>query len=320
MNTLEILEKYGLIPVVTIDAPGQAVPTAQALEAGGLPVMEVTLRTAAGLEAIRAIHAHLPGFILGAGTVLTTAQCEAALAAGASYIVSPGLNEGIVRLCQARGVPVLPGCVTPGEIERGLALGLHIFQFFPASVYGGVAGCKALYGPYATAGVRFVPTGGISLETLSSYADKPFIYAVGGGWLADAASIRAGGFDRIAANARQAISRLLGFEVVHLGVNLPSREAAEAAGGAFHRAFGLEARPGRNSVFAGDNVEFLASIGPGAMGHIAVRTNNLSRAIFYLEKRGFAVDPATAREKDGHMNFIYLRQEIGGFAVHLVEK
>ena len=320
MDTIDLLGKYGLIPVVVINHADQALPTAEALAAGGLPVMEITLRTSAALEAIRRVHEAYPEYILGAGTVLTKEQCEAALSAGASYIVSPGLNEGIIHLCQSKGVSVLPGCATPSEIDRGLAMGLHVFKFFPASVYGGVAGCKALYGPYAVANVRFVPTGGIHLESLDDYADKPFIHAVGGGWLADQKAIQAGDYTRITANAKCAIDRLLGFEVAHVGVNSPDAMTAERLCDVFSQAFGFEKKAGNSSYFAGKGVELLKAPGRGAMGHIAVRTTNVERAVFYLAKRGFAVDEGSARGKNGEKTSVYLQDEIGGFAVHLLKK
>lgn len=320
MDTVDLLGKYGLIPVVIIDEIESAVPTAEALKAGGLPVMEVTLRTSAGLEAIQNIHALYPDFTLGAGTVLTVEQCEAALSAGASYIVSPGLREEIVRLCQSRNVPVIPGCVTPSEIEKGLSYGLKVLKFFPASTYGGAAGCKALYGPYASTGVRFVPTGGITLDNLSDYVDKPFIHAVGGGWLADKKTIQAGDYDRITLNARQAIDKMLGFELIHIGINMPDRHTAELAGDKLAKAFGFEKKPGTSSVFAGKNIELLEYMGPGAMGHIAIRTNSIGRAIFYLGNRGFSIDESTIRTKNGQVNFVYLKDEIGGFAIHLLQK
>lgn len=320
MEITELLGAYGLIPVVVLDHPEKAPPLSQALEDGGLPVMEITLRTEAGLAAIKAVRRAKSDFILGAGTVLTLEQCKAAVDAGASYIVSPGFNEIIVNWCIKNGIAVIPGCVTPSEIDRALASGLQIVKFFPASTYGGVAGCKALYGPYAAAGIRFVPTGGISPSNLSDYADKPFIHAVGGGWLADEASIKRENYANITTSVRAAIDQLLGYEVAHVGINLEREEEALGVSGQFQAAFGWEAAVGNSSIFSSSGIEVLKSKGRGSMGHLAVRTNSVDRAIFYLEKRGFPVDPESIRRKGGRATIAYLRDEIGGFAVHLLQK
>ena len=322
MDTLTLLGKYGLVPVVVIDDADRAIAIADALAAGGLPVMEITLRTAAGLEAIRRVHAQRPDFILGAGTVLSLEQCEAAVEAGASYIVSPGYNEPVVAWCLKRQIPVIPGCVTPSEIDAALAAGLRVVKFFPASVYGGVAGCKALYGPYATTGIRFMPTGGIHAGNLPDYADKKFIHAVGGGWLADTASVASGDYAGITEHAKQAIDLLLGFEVAHVGVNLPDEAAAHAVSDAFSQYFHFDKKVGNSSIFSSAGIEVLMSKGRGAMGHIAIRTNSVDRALFYLEKRGFSAIPDSIRYLDDGKTakFAYMTPEIGGFAIHLLQK
>ena len=159
-----------------LDDAAQAVPLAEALEQAGLPVAEITLRTQAGLAAIAAIRQAKPHFLLGAGTVRTLEQCRAAVDAGASYIVSPGFQAEIVRFCIERNVAVIPGCVTPSELEQALEMGIHVVKFFPASTYGGVGGCKALYGPLCfRRAFGLFPTGGIGPDNLTDYADKPFI-------------------------------------------------------------------------------------------------------------------------------------------------
>lgn len=320
MNIGEIIGLYGLVPVVVLEDAASAVPVADALEAAGLPVMEVTFRTAAARDSIAAIRKAKPDFILGAGTVLSVAQCEAAVEAGASFIVCPGFDEEIVRWCIAHNICVVPGCVTPGEINRALALGVKTLKFFPADTYGGVKGCKALYAPYASQGVSFIPTGGVGPQNLAEYADKPFIHAVGGGWLADPAEIRKQNFAKITETAREAIDLLLGFSLLHVGVNMPDGESALGAAKQFEKAFGWPVREGNSSVFSSDVIEVMKSAGRGANGHLAIRTNSVSRAIFYLHNRGFDVIEDTVSEKNGRVNFAYLKDEIGGFALHLLQK
>lgn len=320
MEIIKTLGEYGLIPVVVLDDAGMAVPAAEALECGGLPVMEITLRTEAGLEAIRKIRQEKPDYILGAGTVLTLDQCKAAVEAGASYIVSPGFHDAVVGWCVKNGVAIIPGCVTPSEIDRALEAGIRVVKFFPASTYGGVAGCKALYGPYASAGIRFVPTGGIGPGNLSDYASQPFIHAVGGGWLVDRAAVNSGSCEIVTETVRSAISQLLGFEMVHVGLNLPDEAAAVQVSSQFQRAFGWAPAAGSSSIFSSRQIEVLKSPGRGRMGHLAVRTNSVDRAMFYLAKRGYEADQSSIRRQAGRATFAYLKDEIGGFAIHLLQK
>lgn len=319
MNVMEQLGLYGMIPVVVIDDIEQAIPLADALEKGGLPVMEITLRTEAGLAAIAMVRKAKPNFLLGAGTVLTMDQCKAAIEAGASYIVSPGFNHEIVTFCIDNHVDVVPGCVTPSEIDKALAVGLKIVKFFPANTYGGVNGCKALYGPYASTGVRFIPTGGTSPANLSDYVDKAFIHAVGGSWLAPSDAVKNGAWEKITDITKASIDQMLGFELAHVGINLGSESEALSLREKFNTIFGWDGKIGNSSVFSGD-LELLKSKGRGAMGHLAIRTNSVDRAIFYLARRGVEMDPTSIVTKNGRATVAYLKDELGGFAVHLLQK
>ncbi len=202
MNVTERMEKTGVIPVVVIKNAEDAIPAAKALIAGGIDVMEITMRTAAGIEAIRRVAAGCPEMLVGAGTVLTPEQCRASVEAGARFIVSPGFDAEIVRWCVENGVPVFPGCVTPSEIMAAMKFGIKAVKFFPANVYGGIKAMKGLSGPFGD--VKFVPTGGVSAENLAEYLAQPFICAVGGSWLCPAGDIAAGSFDKITSLAREA--------------------------------------------------------------------------------------------------------------------
>ena len=317
---IELLGKYGLVPVVVLDHADDAIPLGEALEAGGLPIMEVTLRTEAGLESIRRIRAAKPDYLLGAGTVLTLDQCKASVEAGASYIVSPGFNKEIVEWCLENKVDVLPGCVTPTEITMALSYGLKVLKFFPASVYGGAAGLKALYAPFQSTGVKFVPTGGVSLTNMGEYADKPFLHAIGGSWLTPKDLIEKGDYAKITRITKDSIMQLLGFELGHLGINLDSPEEANRVGALFENAFGWSQKFGDISIFAGSGIEAMYAKGNGDMGHIAVRTNSVDRALFYLEKKGFKADESTFKYKGGRLIFAYVAQDFGGFALHLSQK
>ena len=194
---------FGVIPVVVLEDPRLADSLAGALVEGGLPVAEVTLRTPAAVEAIRAMSAN-GQVLVGAGTVTDAAQVDAAVDAGARFIVSPGFSAAVVEQARRRDVPILPGVITPSEVMGALALGLEILKFFPAGAYGGTAALKALAGPFPQ--VRFVPTGGVSQGNLADYLALPNVAAVGGSWMVDPALIAAGHFDRIAELSRAAVA------------------------------------------------------------------------------------------------------------------
>jgi 2-dehydro-3-deoxyphosphogluconate aldolase/(4S)-4-hydroxy-2-oxoglutarate aldolase len=181
MNDVErIMRLAPVIPVLVIDDVAHAVPIAQALVAGGLPVLEVTLRTPAALDVIRAMK-QVAGAVVGAGTVLNPAQLDAALSAGAEFIVSPGLTPGLGRAAIESGVPFLPGTANAADIMLGLDLGLTRFKFFPAMASGGLPALKALAAPFHMA--RFCPTGGISAATAKDWLAEPAVLCVGGSWL-----------------------------------------------------------------------------------------------------------------------------------------
>jgi len=169
-----------VIPVLVVEDAGQAAPLAEALVAGGLPVLEVTLRTPAALDVIREMK-QVPGAIVGAGTVTSPAQLDAAIEAGAGFIVSPGLTETLGKAASASGVPFLPGIATAGDIMRGLELGLTRFKFFPATAAGGIPALQALAAPFAQC--RFCPTGGISQETAPDWLRLEAVSCVGGSWI-----------------------------------------------------------------------------------------------------------------------------------------
>lgn len=208
MDIIKQIETYGIIPVVSIKRAEDAVPLARALIAGGLPAIEVTFRTAAAADAIRAICAACPEVLVGAGTVLTVEQADAAIAAGAEFLVSPGLNPKVVRHAIERGVPMVPGCSSPSDFEAALELGLTHVKFFPAETLGGVKAIKAMAAPYG--GLRIMATGGIELSNMESYLANPTLFAVGGSFIAPTADISAGNFDKITANARAAVAAMLG--------------------------------------------------------------------------------------------------------------
>lgn len=199
--------RHRIVPVVVCADAAHADGLADALVTGGLPVAEVTLRTAAALDTIRVMSAR-GDLVVGAGTVLTAAQVDLAAQAGATFVVSPGLDAQVVAQARARGLAVLPGCLTPTEIMAALALDLTTVKFFPAATFGGVAAIQALSAPFGE--VRVVPTGGVAPADLAAYLALPAVAAVGGSWMVPADAIAAGDFDRIAALTAAAVAAAAG--------------------------------------------------------------------------------------------------------------
>ena len=202
MDILEAMRRTAVIPVVVLDDAKNAIPPAKALLAGGVNVMEITFRTAAAADSIKAVAENCPDMLVGAGTVVTLDQCKQALECGAKFIVSPGFDPEVVNWCAERNVPITPGCVTPTEIMAAMKLGLNVVKFFPAGVYGGLKAMKALSAPFG--GVKFIPTGGVDAKNLKKYLEAPFVHAVGGSWLCPKKEITAGNFDAVTTLCREA--------------------------------------------------------------------------------------------------------------------
>ena len=318
MDVLKRMACAGIVPVVVLEDAKDAVPAAKAMVAGGIDVMEITFRTAAAADSIRAVAAEVPDMLVGAGTVVNLEQCKLAVECGAKFIVSPGYDEETVAWCVENGVAVTPGCVTPTEIMAALKHGLKVVKFFPANVYGGLSAIKALSGPFV--GLKVIPTGGVNQQNLGEFVSNPSIHAVGGSWVCPKADIAAHNFDKITQLCAEARRGVMGFELAHVGVNCESADESLAVCEELEKAFDFEVKTGNSSNFASTGVEVMKSMYLGKNGHLAVRTNKIETAIAELEKRGFAVDMDTAKYKGDRMVAVYLKNEIGGFAVHLLQK
>ena len=180
-NILSEIEKTGIVPVVKLNDANKAIPLCNALLAGGINVAEITFRTACAPEVIKAIATSCPDMIVGAGTIINVEQAKQAIDCGAKFIVSPGYSSEIVKFCQNQNVAVIPGCITPTEIMQAIADGLEVVKFFPAKEFGGLATMKALSAPFGK--IRFMPTGGVSLDNLKEFASAKFIVACGGTYM-----------------------------------------------------------------------------------------------------------------------------------------
>lgn len=318
-KVLEEISKIGIVPVIALDEVKDAKPLAKALIDGGLPCAEVTFRTAAAEESIRVIAEEFPEMLVGAGTVLTIEQVDKAVAAGAKFIVSPGLNPEVVKYCVDKNIPVCPGCSNPSDIEQAISLGLDVVKFFPAEAAGGLAMIKAMSAPYTN--MKFMPTGGINAKNLNEYLGFKKNIACGGSWMVKSDMIKAGEFDKITALTKEAVELMLGFELKHVGINSEDEKAAEKTATDFCDLFGFAKDERSVSYFAGTGLEIMKMQGRGKFGHIAIATNSVERAIYHLLKRGcvFDYDSATY-DNDGKIKFIYIKEDMGGFGVHLVNK
>ena len=285
---MKFFHDIGIVPVVKIDDAEKAVPLAKAMIKGGLPVAEITFRTAAAEEAIKRVTKECPEMVVGAGTVINPEIAKKAVAAGAQFIVSAGLNPETVKWCNENNIPVVPGVCTPSEIEQGLALGLDTLKFFPAEASGGVGMLKNFAGPFSQ--VKFMTTGGINASNVTDYAKCGNVITIGGSWMVKADLIENENWDEITRLCAEALKAVQGLEFVHVGIN--NADEAEL----MHKPF------------------------YGTKGHLAFRCIDLERTVYYLSKFGFTVKEESVKyDAKGKMKVCYFNEEIGGFAIHLVK-
>ena len=207
-SVIRQIESSGVVAVVVIDDVSSAVPLANALWAGGISAIELTLRTPVGLEALKAIKAELPNVFAGVGTILTTEQVEKSRTAGAAFAVAPNCDPIIIGKARQLGLPFAPGIMTPSDIGQAIALGCRILKYFPAESAGGLAHLKNISAPYAHLKPRFIPTGGINLNNFTAYLKTPNVLAVGGSWIAPQNLIREKSWEAITTLARAATNQI----------------------------------------------------------------------------------------------------------------
>ena len=310
--------EIGILPVVKLDDPEDALPLARALSEGGIPAAEVTFRTAAAEESIRAIASGMPGLLPGAGTVLTTEQADRAIAAGAKFIVTPGFNPAVVSHCIARNIPITPGVSSPSQIEQGLELGVGVMKLFPAEQAGGPGMLKALAGPYG--GVKFIPTGGVGIKNMRDYLSLGNVLAVGGSWMVSPELLREKKFGTVTSLCREAVAHMHNFGFRHLGINGADSASAGIDAERMASLFGFAVREGSGSFFSGPSFEYMKGAPFGEHGHIAIGTDNVERAAAYLARSGVGTRAGTeGYNADGSLRNVYLDVEIAGFAIHLLK-
>ena len=316
---MERVYEIGIIPVIAFNSVDEAVPLCKALVAGGLPAAEVTFRTACAEDCIKKIHDEVPEMLLGAGTVLTTEQADRAMAAGASFIVSPGFDPNVTKHDIEKGGIMMPGTCSAGEMQQAMNLGCEGIKFVPAEANGGVAMLKNIGGALKTA--KWMCTGGINAKNVNDYLAYDQIFAVGGTWMCKSDKIKAGAWDEITAMCKEAVDTMLGLELAHIGINCADDTEAMKTAETLGALLNMAVKPGNSSIFVGKKeFEIMKKPGRGTHGHIAIRTNNVDRAIYHLGLRGVKFDMDSKNVKNGKTVAIYMADEIAGFAIHLVQK
>ena len=311
------VEAIGLIPVLTLPDVTQSEPLADALMQGGVPVAEVTFRAAGAEQAISRMRKHDSRMLVGAGTVLTTEQAAQALDAGAQFLVAPGFSPRVVEYCLKHDAPIIPGVSTASELSLAVEYGLDTVKFFPAEQSGGVPAIMALSGPFP--GVRFVVTGGVSKENLASYLCCNKVAACGGTFMVGS-YLANREWDKLTQLCRECVRLAHGFSIAHVGVNAADEEEASLAAGTFGAMLGLPVKPGNSSIFVDTAIEVMKKPYLGSHGHIAIKANNLPRAMAYLAQTGETLRMDTLKcNQKGAPVAVYLEREVAGFAIHLVQ-
>ena len=296
-NIINELKLYGIVPVVKIERIEDALPLAKALCAGGLPLAEVTFRTPCAKEAIRIMKETYPEMIIGAGTVLNAQQVDEAIEAGSQFIVSPGLNPKTVQYCLDKNIPVLPGCATPSDMEKAIELGLDVVKFFPAEANGGIKAIKAMSAPYGH--LNFMPTGGINIKNLNDYLSFDKIIACGGTWMVSQDLIDHQQWDEITRMTKEAIETMLNIQIHHVTIGCQDQGKAllSLIQQTSTKNLPIQFKESENQEFS----------------HISLSTNNIERAMFFLQKSGYSFDKETIQynEKNKIKN-VYFQGFISG--------
>ena len=315
--TERILE-IGIVPVANITNPEWSVPLANALCNGGIPVIEVLARSEGAFERMQEMKKAHPEMLVGAGTVLTVAQAEQAINAGADFIVSPGFLPEMLIYCQSRGVDLMPGCATASEIQQAYNAGLRVVKFFPTKACGDLPAMKDLSGPFS--GIQFLPTGGINFDNLDQYMKSPVIAAAGGSFVGSKDVLAKGDFALIEQLSRKARKISLGFQLAHVGINHASKEESQKTVKFLCSLLGLDPVEHSKCTFAGSWFECNDFQGPGKNGHIGIRTFSIIRAMAWVKEQGLEIDESLNKyDAKGNVTCFYLKDEIAGFAIHFVK-
>jgi 2-dehydro-3-deoxyphosphogluconate aldolase / (4S)-4-hydroxy-2-oxoglutarate aldolase len=307
-DIMKTLENFGIIPIVKIDEMDNAIPLADALIKGNLPLIEITFRTKIAADVIKLIHDKFPGMLIGAGTVLDIDQVKRAVEAGSEFIVTPGFNPKVVGYCRENNIPIVPGVNSPTQIEAALELGVKIVKFFPAEASGGIEFIKAVSAPFEQ--IKFVATGGINLENLNSYLSTKSVIACGGSWMVKPDVISAKNFAEVTRSASESINRILGFQIQSVGIN-EDNDSVKNENTDFFSGIKINNQSG---------IKFFTDKGSSKKGLMEISTININRALFYLEKQGMKPKKETIVEEKGKITSFVLEKNASGFEVRIVQK
>lgn len=311
------IQQIGILPVAILDDPALTAPLANALCRGGIPCMEVLFRSKGALERMKEMKAARPEMFVGAGTILFVEQAAEAIDNGADFIVSPGFDPEMLALCQSRGVDLIPGCTSASEVQQAYKAGLRVVKYFPSKNLGGLPAIEDLAGPFA--GMKFLPTGGITIDELPAFMSSPAIAAVGGSFVGTRLTLERGDFAEIEARCRLCMSYSLGFELAHIGLNHGSREEARQTAELLCGLLSVTPTEQDDCIRAGDWFE--CGKGPGERGHVGFRTNSVMRALAWARFRGLEIDERYSRyDESGELTDFCLKQQIAGFAIHFMQK
>lgn len=314
MKTLQQLYKNGIVVFIQAPNASQAAPLAQALQAGGISCVLTAYDAPEALEFIQAVS---PRLLAGAGNIRTPQEAQDALEAGAGFIISADVNPEIIRLCAEKNIPALPECRTSADVQAAAGLGLTAVSFSPDGA-NGPAALNALCADFPD--MRFFISGGVTADTMNAYLSHKAVLACAVEGIVnnppaeqDAAAVTR--------RAKEAVLKMLAFELRHVGINTPDAQTADETAGAFEKLFGFKKEDRGGAFFAADYIEVMKKQFYGTHGHIAVAAANADRAAYQLERAGarFNWDSA-GYNPDGRLRVVYLQDEIGGFAVHILQK
>ena len=311
---------YGLAPVVVLDDADDAVPLAKALYAGGIRFMEITFRTSAAAQSIKNVAEACPEMYVGAGTVINGKMAEEAANAGAQFMVSPGYSQEVVDYCIAHDIAVVPGTSTMTEIMMAINSGCEIIKLFPAELSDGVKYINNVVSVFPN--LKIMPTGGIDYNNLDPYAAHKSIAAVGGSWLCPKKLIKEKKWDEITEICKKSVMKMMGFRLLHIGINNESDEAAYTAAKSLADIVGEPLEDKGSAYFVGTMADVVKSVIEGEHGHIAIETINIDRAMRYFEDKGYTFHNI-GRDDKGNIVACWFgldQVNVGGFAVHLRRK
>ncbi|WP_333651961.1 keto-hydroxyglutarate-aldolase/keto-deoxy-phosphogluconate aldolase [Lacrimispora sp.] len=319
MNTvLNEIQKIGILPTAMLDDARNALPLADALCKGGIPCVVINFCDETTGEAICEIMKTFPQMIVGSGAVTNVKQACLAIDAGAHFITSPIFDPAVIEYCKDRNIEIIPRVSGSAHVESALSLGLGAVSILPESLTDGIHTIQTMSRLYPSIG--FIPEGSICEKDTESYLELNNIFACSNNQIAKKEWIQAGEFNRIERMAKESVRDMMGFEVSHIGINCGSSEEAEKTAGVFETMFGFPKDPGPSSVYAGTFLECMKPPHLGTNGHIAIATNSIIRAKNYFEAMGYEFNESSAKFSEGNMIVIYFKEEIGGFAVHILQK